>query len=549
MRRGGTAIAALAGIVALAAFGGCTKTGDLATRAAPGAHAPHPWTRTNHLRYGSAYEPDTLNPLLANTQAANDVEYVIFEPCFRYDPDGNFVPAAVTTVPTLANGGISRDGKTIVLHFRKGMRWSDGAPYDARDLAFTWHAVMNPKNNTRVTTGWDDITSIDVSDPLVARIRLRVPNAGILGTFAVGGAGFPPLPEHLLRDLPDINHAPFNARPISSGPYVLTAWNHGQSLEFAPNPNYWRGPPHLERLSYVFVPNAETLLNLLKTHEIDVDESVNENQVDALASIPGVRTTKVLTANWRRLSFNTARPNLRDRRVRLAVAEAVDWDRMRHTIFHDRNAPAVSDIAPSSWAAPAIAPYPHDVAGARKLLDEAGWIAGADGIRRKDGAELHFTVSTTPSKESNIQAEVQLQQELKAVGIELEVKNYPGSLLFSHDGPIYTGKYDTEFTIETNGPDPDNEGTWSGRFIPPHGTNASWLDDPLINRTAHEATLTYDHARRKALYQQEESRIHELVPAVFFYWQNSYSGVNDDVRNWKPATYISSFWNCWEWSI
>ncbi len=140
-----------------------------------------------------------------------------------------------------------------------------------------------------------------------------------------------------------------------------------------------------------------------------------------------------------------------------------------------------------------------------------------------------------------------MQQQLKSVGIELEIKNYPGSLLFAHDGPIYTGKYDSEFTIETNGPDPDNEGLWSGEFLPPHGTNATFFDDPLVNRVSHEALLTYDRAKRKALYQQEEARIHQLVPAVFFYWQNSYSAVNADMKGWRAATYISSFWNCYEW--
>jgi peptide/nickel transport system substrate-binding protein len=235
--------------------------------------------------------------------------------------------------------------------------------------------------------------------------------------------------------------------------------------------------------------------------------------------------------------------------VRRAVAEAVDWDRMRATIFHGYNQIAVSDVVPTSWAAPKIPPYPHDVEDAKKLLEAAGWQPGTNGIRFKAGVPLHFTVSTTPSKQSNIQAEVQLQQDLRAVGIDLEIKNYPGSLLFSREGPVYSGKYDTEFTIETNGPDPDNEGLWSGKFIPPHGTNSTWLDDPLVTRTSHAALLTYDHAQRKALYQQEESRVHELVPAVFFYWQNAYSAVNTDMQNWKPATYISSFWNCWEWSI
>lgn len=526
------------------ALGACSRSGTTS-----GEAGRHSWTKPGTLRYGSPYEPDTLNPLFANTSAANDVAYVIFEPCFRYDANGNFVPAAVTEVPTTENGGISRDGKTIVLHFRKGMRWSDGAPYDGRDLVFTWHAVMNPRNNTRLQAGWDDIASMDLRDPDTVVVRLKHVYAGILGIFALGGAGYPPLPAHLLEKLPNINTAPFNAAPISSGPFVLTAWNHGASLEFAPNPNYWRGKPGLTKLSYRIVPNADTLLSQVRTHEIDAYEGVGENQIAQLPSIGGTRVTKVLSANWRRLAINTRQPRLADRRVRLAIAEAVDWDRMNQTIFHGYNERAVSDIVPTSWAAPSIPQYPHDPGAAKKLLDAAGWHPGPDGTRRKDGVPLRFSVSTTNARQSNVQAELQMQQDLRAVGVGVEIKNYPGSVLFARNGPIYTGKYDTEFTIETNGPDPDNEGSWSGAFLPPHGTNATYLDDPIVNRTSRAATLTYDHAARKRLYQQEESRIHELVPAVFFYWERSYAVVNADLQNWKPATYISSFWNCWEWAI
>jgi peptide/nickel transport system substrate-binding protein len=519
------------------------------TRGATSSSGLHPGTIAGELRYGSGYEPDSLNPLLANTQAANDIAYAIFEPLFRYDPDGNLIPAAATQVPTRANGGISADGKTIVLHVRKGMVWSDGAPYDARDLVFTWHAVMNPRNNTRAQSGWDDIASMTLRDANTVVVRLKTVNAGILGTFALGGAGYPPLPAHLLAALPDINRAAFNSAPISSGPFVLTAWNHGASLEFAPNPRYWRGPPGLRRLHYEIVPDTDTLLAQLRSHEIDVDESVGENQIRELGGIAGVRTTVTLTANWRRLAFNLSKPVFADRRVRLAIAEAVDWDRMNATIFHGYNRRAVSDIAPTSWAAPNVPQYRYDPADAARLLDAAGWRAGPGGLRSRDGVPLAFTVSTTNAKQSNVQSEVQMQQALRAVGIALQIKNYPGSLLFARDGPIYRGTYDTEFTIETNGPDPDNEPMWAGAFIPPHGTNTSWFDDPLVNRLSHAAATTYDRAQRRALYAREEARIHDLVPAVFFYWQNSYSGVNVDLRNWKPATYISSFWNCWEWSV
>jgi peptide/nickel transport system substrate-binding protein len=519
------------------------------SRGATSSSFLNPGTVAGELRYGSGYEPDSLNPLLANTQAANDIAYAIFEPLFRYDPDGNLIPAAATQVPTRANGGISADGTTITLHFRSGMEWSDGAPYDARDLVFTWHAVMNPRNNTRAQSGWDDIASMQLRDATTVVVRLKTVNAGILGTFALGGAGYPPLPAHLLAALPDINRAAFNSAPISSGPFVLTSWNHGASLEFAPNPHYWRGPPKLQRLRYVIVPDTDTLLAQLRSHEIDVYESVGENQIRELATIPGVRTTTTLTANWRRLAFNLSKPVFADRRVRLAIAEAVDWDRMNATIFHGYNRRAVSDIAPTSWAAPDVPSYRFDPADAARLLDAAGWRVGTGGMRSRGGVPLAFSVSTTNAKQSNVQSEVQMQQALRAVGIALQIKNYPGSLLFAREGPIYRGTYDTEFTIETNGPDPDNEPMWAGAFIPPHGTNTSWFDDPIVNRLSHAAATTYDRAQRRALYAREEARIHQLVPAVFFYWQNSYSGVNADLRNWKPATYISSFWNCWEWSI
>jgi peptide/nickel transport system substrate-binding protein len=538
-------LAALAAAVLLAA---CTKS-DQSSTATSGSR--NPWTRPGHLIIGSAgEEPDNLNELFAHTDAADQIANLIYEPIFRYDPDGNLVPAAVSTVPTLQNGGITADGKRITLHFRPHMRWSDGAPYDARDFVFTWHAVMNPRNNTKLRVGWDDITTIDMPDPLTAIVRLRNVYSGILGIWAFGGAGFPPLPAHVLAKLPDINKAPFNSAPISSGPYVLTQWNHGSSLEFIANDTYWRGRPKLDKISYRIVPNADTLFNQLATHEVDLYESIPEVQIPRLADLKGYRVTKQLSANYRRLEFNTARPQLSDVRVRKAIAEAVDWDRMNQTIYHGYNVRAVSDQLPSSWAAPTgITDYPYDVADAKKLLDAAGWVAGPAGVRAKNGVPLTFSVSTTPSKPANVQAEVQMQQDLKQVGVQLEIKNYPTSLLFAQNGPIYTGHFDSEFTIYTNAPDPDNEGLWSGKFIPPHGANTTWLNDPVLTQTSHDALLTFDRAKRKALYQREAERVHELVPVVFLYWQNSYSAANSDLKGWRPASYISNYWNCWEWEL
>ena len=198
---------------ALIAIAGCTRVSTT-----PGAGGLHPWTQPDNLRLASTDEPDSLNKLFANSDASDQVANLISAPIFRYDDAGNYVPEMALTVPTLQNGGISRDGRTIVLHLRHGMQWQDGAPLDGRDLRFTWQAVMNPRNNTRLRSGWDDITAIDLPNDDTAVVHLRESYAAILGIFALGGAGYPPLPAHLLAKLPDLNHAPFNAQPLSSGP-------------------------------------------------------------------------------------------------------------------------------------------------------------------------------------------------------------------------------------------------------------------------------------------------------------------------------------------
>jgi len=531
--------------LATAVVSGCTRVGSNDNRRG----MRHPWTIPGRVRLGSPDEPDNLNPMFAHTSATDDVDAFIFAPVFRYDPKGNLVPELATEVPTYANGGISRDSKTIVLHFRHGVRWSDGVPLTARDLRFTWRAVMDKRNNTKATYGWDDITAIDVPRDDTAIVHLARPDADVLGSFGGGGGtAYPPLPEHVLGKLPDLNHAAFNAHPISSGPWLLTAWNHGASLVFAPNPRYWRGPPKLRGLEYDIVPNPDTLVTELRTHELDLVDSIPEEQVAQLEGARNLHVTKNLSANWRRLLMNCAKPMLSDVRVRRAIAEAVDWERIDRTVYHGLNVRARSDIVPDSWAAPHVPLYPYDPASARALLGAAGWHAHRHGIRRKGSVPLELTVSAT-NKPGNSDAEVQMQQDLRGVGIGLSVKNYPASLMFAQDGPLYTGRFDIEWSIDTNGPDPDNQGNWSADFVPPHGANTSFLRDPIVTRTSDDALRTFDRAKRKALYQTEEARIHALVPAVFLYWETAVAAYNDDLRGYRPAEYITNNWNSWEWTI
>ncbi len=528
----------------LIALGGCARP---KTAAAIGER--NAWTIPGVLRLGEDEEPDSLNLMYAHTWAADTIAGLLFSFLLRYDSRGNLIPDLAVTVPTLDNGGISRDGRRIVVHLRRGVVWADGVPLTAADWLFTYHAVTNQDNAVKTRYGWDTIASASAPDPYTIVIRLKKPDVAVLGILAMGGAAYPPLPAHALAKLHDLNRASFNVNPLSSGPYLLKAWSHGTSLVFVPNPRYFRGAPRLKEVVWKVIPDVNTLFNELATHAVDVYPNINANAIARLSRIDGITVARGLIANWRHLGINTSRPQLRDVRVRRAIAEAVDWGRIERTVFHALDRLAVSDIFPESWAAPSLPPYRYDPADARRLLTAAGWRLGRDGVLHNRGLAMHLTIYATTGHQENTESQVLIQAMLRDVGVDVAVRNYPGSYLFAMDGPLYTGKYDLEWSIETNGPDPDNSGDWNGAFIPPHGANTSWLDDPIVNQTSAAAASTFDQTRRKALYQREEERIREVTPAVFFSWQNNYTAINDDVKHYVPAAFIGDSWNAWEWNV
>ncbi len=521
----------------------CTKV------AAPTANGPNSWTIPGVLRLGEKEDPDSLNLMFGHTLATDQVDGLLFSFIMRFDDNGNLIPDLATEVPTPQNGGISADGKTIVVHLRHGVKWSDGVALTAADWLFTYHAVMNKANNTKTDYGWNEIASAQAPNPYTIVIHLKEPSVEVLDILTMGGDAYPPLPAHLLAKLPDINRAPFNSAPISSGPFLLKEWNHGSSLVFVANPLYFRGPPKLKEIIWKIIPDPNTLLSQLRTHEIDVYPNVDQDGIPYLGSIPGIRVVARLVANWRHLAMNMSKPQLADARVRGAIAEGVDWKRITETVYHGYGQLAVSDIFPQSWAAPTLPPYRYDPADARRLLAAAGWSMGTDGVLHKGALAMRLSISTTTSDQENERAEIVIQSMLRPLGIEVDIHNYPANLLFAQDGPIYSGKYDMEWSVETNGPDPDDSGSWNSRFIPPNGANTSWLRDPIVDATSDAAARTFDQRTRKGLYQKEQARLRQLNPAIFVYWETAYVAMNRDLKNYRPAAFIADEWNAWQWQI
>jgi len=323
------AACALAAALALAA---CTKLG---TTAAGGGNR---WTHHGRLVYAEAQDAKTLNPMLSTSAPAIDLSFLVFSYAVRYDDKARPVPDAVREIPTVENGDVSRDGLTLKYKLRPNIYFHDGVQLTCRDLAFTWHVVMNPANNDITQDGYRDIKSIDCSDPLVAVVHMKRVYAPFLEELWGVNGNAPILPEHLLAKVNDskgsFNTAPFQSLPVGSGPFVVERWDRGQQVVMKAFPRYFLGKPKLDQIVFKYIPDENTLANEMRTHEIDMGIHITEHVWPLLQNIPGTVALATPIYTFDHVDFNLRRPLLDDQNVRRALAMALDRPLLDAKVAH-----------------------------------------------------------------------------------------------------------------------------------------------------------------------------------------------------------------------
>jgi len=542
------ALTAAALLLALAC--GCTRVGT--NSAAPGGG--NPWTRHGLLRIVNLSEPDSLNPVIGNQQIESELAQLWGGMLFNWTDKDTLDPELATEVPTLQNGGISRDGKTIVYHLRRGVLWHDGAPFSADDVIFTWHAIMNKKNNVPSTVGYDLITAIDKRDDHTIAVHLKAPYAPFVETFlAPSGTPYPVLPAHLLARYDNINQVAYNSQPVGTGPFTIERWQRGNKIVFHANPHYWRGAPKLREVWYTPVPNENTIVTQLQSHDADLEYRATANNYPQLKDIPGYVTRLTPFTLYAQMGLNVRSPQLADVAVRRALWTAIDVPGLIRDVTHGVDLPGYTDQPSFLWAYnPNAAHYPYDPAKARAELDAAGWKTGPDGIRAKNGVRLSLVIANVAGSATGNAVSVLTQRYWHDVGVEAVVKNYTSSLFFSSYGAggiLQTGKFDVAFFSWANGTDPDDSTLWMCDQMPPNGQNIYHYCNHALDAAERVALTSYDQAARKKAYDAIQGYLASDVPAIVMWYERRISVANADLKNYRPAHAVSSFWNCYEWEI
>ena len=513
----------------------------------PGAGA------TSVLAVAQQREPSSLNPALENGTSSTEWGELLFQYLVKYDDRGVLVGDAATVVPTLQNGGISKDGLTITYHLRPGLKFADGAPLTAKDAAWSVDAINNPANNPQSRFGYEVVRTAEARNDTTLVLHLKRPFSPLL-TVVLAPQGFPILPAHLLASLPDFNKIPFDSMPVGSGPYVVTKWVRGDRVSLRANSHYYRGKPRIERLDIRFVPDPNTAMNLLHTGEVGgYFSDLDYGNYPLLQQIRGMRVTKTPMNAVGAIIFNTQDPLTSDPRVRRALAEAIDIPATMQKTYRGAVSTTNAGRGLFIWAYDPKA-YPdvkYDPAASRALLDAAGWKLGADGLRHKDGKALALLFIMQAGTPGDAIIGNAVTQYLKAVGAGVTLKAFNVTQLVApanEGGPVYGGKFELALYPFVNGDDPDTTDQFSCATVPPRGYNKSRICDPRIDALLAQGQRTYDLAQRKAIYARLEALLHDEMPIVLLYQRPELDTFTTRLRN-QTTSLSTVWWNAGAWTL
>ena len=506
-------------------------------------HAQGATSARDCLVIGRVGDFESLNPLLLSGADSASIGPLVFSYLVTVDSRGVLAPDVAQAVPSVANGGISRDGKTIVYRLRKGVRWQDGAPLTSRDVAFTYRQILNPRNNVPAREVYDKIVRLETPDPWTVRLTLREPNSAMLSYFLAPDGNYTILPEHVLRGRTDLNHAPFNAMPLGSGPFRVVEWRRGDRLRLDRFEGYFGGTPPLRQITIETLPSAQTLLVQMQTHEIDATFTGSITRLADYARIPGVRAVRAPVYGAALLAFNAKDPMVSDARVRRAIVEAADLPRIVQLAGHGAltNADAGRGFYGPDYD-PSIAGGPgYDLADAGRLFDETGWTRNAQGLLQRNGVALAPTfvyIQSSPEAEAFA---VLLQAQLQRAGVTLTLRPYPEQVYgapASAGGPILGGKFQMVLLQLLVAIDPSTEYFLGCNQFPPRGANYTRYCNPAVDRANAAGLLTYDPKERAADSATVQRIVARDLPFVSLWQQANAAAYPNDLQGVHPSAFL-----------
>lgn len=491
------------------------------------------------LAEGSIADAKRLIPMLASDGASADITALIFNGLVKYNKE-------VRLVGDLAESfEISPDCLVATFRLRKGVQWHDGREFTADDVLFTYQKITDPQVVTPYSSDFETIKEVEKIDPHTVRVRYREPYAPGLANWGLGM-----IPKHLLEGK-NLNTDSFNRNPVGTGPFKFSEWVTGQKIVLSANPNYFEGKPEIEQYLYRIIPDTATMFLELKALNLDLmtlRPVQYQKQTDDAFFRREFNKFSYPSLGYTYMGYNLLDPKFSDKKVRQAIAHAVDKRSIIRGVLFGLGKPATGPYIPESWAYNSdIKEADYNPQKAKALLAEAGWKeSGGDGILRKGGKPFAFTILTNQGNEERSKAAEIIQANLKQIGIQVEIRVLEWQALL-HEF-IDKKRFEAVIMGWGVGLDPDLYAIWHSSKTKEGEFNFISYKNEAVDDLLVRGRTMCDQEARKKIYREVHRLIADDQPYTFLYYPMALPVLHKRFKGVAPSP-IGISYNLFEWKI
>ena len=536
-------LAGLALAAAIAAAGCDVNPGGAGESVAAGDEKAAPGDTFIDASIGNV---SALIPNIANDQSSHEIGGLIYSGLVDFDKDLNIIPDLAESWT------FSADCRQLTLRLRDGVRWHDGKPFTAADVLFTHATMIHPKTPTPYREDFEQVETIDATDPRTIAITYKTPYAKALQSWSMNM-----LPKHLLETYMlegRLREAPQNrTAPVGTGPYRFKEWKSGEKVVLVANPDYYqKNHPYISRMVYRIIPSQATIFLELKAKGVDAAQLTAlqyKRQTEYPAFKKAYNRLRFMSNTVTYFAFNLKDARFADKRVRHAIAHAINKQDLIDHVILGLGQRATGPYLPGTWPYnPEVQGLPYDPSRAKQLLAEAGWKdRDAAGFLVKDGHPFAFEILTNQGNDERKKVAEIIQAALREIGLKVEVRVVEWATLLKEH--VRKRNFDTLVLGWGLGLDADRFSLFHSSKTRPEDFNVTSYANAEVDDMLERGRATCVQDERARAYRRVHAILADDVPLLFLYHREALHAVSSRIRGVKPIPVGTILHNFKDWYV
>jgi peptide/nickel transport system substrate-binding protein len=490
------------------------------------------------LQWGVYQKPTIINPILTTQTISATLCQLIFNGLVRINFQGEIEPDLARS------WAISADGLTYTFYLRKGVKFHDGQECTAFDVEFTYNKLIDPVVNSPFKNVFQLVGEFKAIDTYTFRIILKEPSPPFIYYLTKEI-----VPRHLLEQ-EDLTKGSFNYNPVGTGPFRFKGWTEDDRITLEYNPDYYEGRPYLDKIVVKTYSNSDDVWTALMRGEVDCVQFIEQKDYEVIKNDPAFKAYAIAADSCYALTYNLDDPVLADKKIREAIAYAVDRKGLIQRVAGGYGLECFGPFYPDSLGFnPQVKPFEYNPQEAQRLLAEAGWQDyDNDGILEKDGEELEINVLVDSRNDIYEKIIMVLRQQLQEIGIKIKVELYNDDSTLT-DEFLNQKRIQAQLKLLLGGGDPVQEtDAWSSEKR--KSIDKLWIyKNEEADKLFALGRITHDRQKRKELYQKIHLLIYQDQPACFLYFPFFFHAISAKFKNTDeyftvnmPTYTIKDFW-------